>query len=72
MTNKETVERWAELIVPAVFSAEEELLKHQPEWTERLRNIKPEEASDIAAQYCMAIAEIIVKKGADYKDDGTL
>ncbi len=70
LTNKETVERWAEFIIPAVFSAEEQLLKFKPEWTERLRNLKPEELSDVSEQYCREIAEIIVRIGA--KDDGTL
>ena len=72
MTNKETVERWAEFIIPAVFKAEDALLKEHPEWKERLKNITNENVSQISEQYCKDIATIIVKKGVDYKPDGTL
>lgn len=72
MTNKETVERWAEFIIPVVFKAEDALLKERPEWKERLKNIINENVSQISEQYCKEIATIIVKKGVDYKPDGTL
>lgn len=72
MTNKETVERWAEFIIPAVFKAEDALLKERPEWKERLKNITNENVSQISEQYCKEVATIIVKKGIDYKPDGTL
>ena len=45
MTNKECVERWAEFIIPAVFRAEDELLKTHPEWCERLANIPEDKVS---------------------------
>lgn len=32
MTNKDTVDRWAEFIIPAVFKAEDALTKAKPEW----------------------------------------
>lgn len=32
MTNKECVERLAKYIIPAVFRAEDALLKKKPEW----------------------------------------
>ena len=72
MTNKETVERWAEFIIPAVFKAEDALLKEHPEWKERIKNVTDENRKEIAAQYCKEIATIIVKKGIDYVPDGTL
>ena len=39
MTNKETIDRWAEQIIPAVFKAEDALHKAKPEWKERLRRL---------------------------------
>ena len=39
MTNKEAIDRWAELIIPAVFKAEEALQKAKPEWKERLNRL---------------------------------
>lgn len=39
MTNKEAIDRWAELIIPAVFKAEDALQKAKPEWKERLRHL---------------------------------
>ena len=72
MTNKETVERWAEFIIPAVFRAEDALLKERPEWKVILKEVTDDNRKEIAAQYCKEIATIIVKKGVDYKPDGTL
>ena len=72
MTNKETVERWAEFIIPAVFRAEDALLKERPEWKVILRKVTDDNGKEIAAQYCKEIATIIVKKGIDYVPDGTL
>ena len=72
MTNKETVERWAEFIIPAVFRAEDALLKERPEWKVILRNVTDDNGKEIAAKYCKEIATIIVKKGIDYVPDGTL
>lgn len=72
MTNKETVERWAEFIIPAVFKAEDALLKEHPEWKVILRKVTDENAKEIAAKYCKEIATIIVKGGIDYEPDGTL
>lgn len=72
MTNKETVERWAEFIIPVVFKAEDALLKERTEWKERLKNITNENVSQISEQYCKEIATIIVKGAIDYKPDGTL
>ena len=72
MTNKETVERWAEFIIPAVFRAEDALLKEHPEWKVILREVTDDNGKEIAAKYCKEVATIIVKKGVDYKPDGTL
>lgn len=72
MTNKETVERWAEFIIPAVFKAEDALQKACPEWKERIKNVTDENGTELAAQYCKEIATIIVKGGIDYEPDGTL
>ena len=72
MTNKETVERWAEFIIPAVFKAEDALLKERPEWKVILKKVTDDNGKEIAAKYCKEIATIIVKKGIDYKPDGTL
>lgn len=59
---KETIDRWAEYIIPAVFKAEDELLKKHPEWRDRLRNLKGsgEDPSKFSEEYCRAIATIIV------------
>lgn len=69
MTNKECVERWAEFIIPAVFRAEDELLKTHPEWSERLANIPEEKASVVVEEYCTAIAEIIVRASEDFNEE---
>jgi hypothetical protein len=60
ITNEQTIERWAEFIIPTVFKGEDELLKTKPEWRERLRNVKPEEASEVSVEYCYDIARLIV------------
>ena len=72
MTNKETIDRWAEQIIPAVFRAEDALQKAKPEWIERLKNVTPENGHELAEEYCREIATIIVTQGSDYEPDGTI
>ena len=75
MTNKETIDRWAEFIIPAVFRAEDALQKTKPEWKERLAKLGTTEVEDptkVAAEYCREIATIIVKLGSDYEPDGSI
>ena len=75
MTNKETIDRWADSIIPAVFRAEDVLQKAKPEWVERLKRLgEPggEDPHDVAEEYCRAIATIIVTQGIDYVPDGTI
>ena len=72
MTNKETIDRWAEQIIPVVFMAEDALQKAKPEWNERLKNVTPENVHELAEEYCREIATIIVTQGADYVPDGTI
>lgn len=75
MTNKEAIDRWAELIIPAVFRAEDALQKAKPEWKERLVKLgEPggEDTSTVAKEYCREIATIIVTQAADYEPDGTI
>jgi hypothetical protein len=75
MTNKETIDRWAEQIIPAVFKAEHALQKAVPEWKERMERMgEPggEDPHEVAEEYCRAIARIIVTQGADYVPDGTI
>ena len=69
MTNKETIDRWAEMIIPAVFKAEDALQKAKPEWKERLRHLgEPggEDPHKVAEEYCRKIATIIVRQSTDY------
>ena len=75
MTNKETIDRWAEHIIPVVFRAEDALQKAKPEWKERLKHLgEPggEDPHEVAEEYCREIATIIVKQGADYVPDGSI
>jgi hypothetical protein len=75
MTNKETIDRWAEQIIPAVFKAEDALQKAKPEWKERLKHLgEPggEDPHKVAEEYCREIATIIVTQAADYEPDGTI
>ena len=75
MTNKECVDRWADSIIPAVFKAEDALKKAKPEWEERLRKLGTPDGEDphkMAAEYCRAIAHIIVTQGSDYVPDGSI
>ena len=75
MTNKETIDRWAEYIIPAVFRAEDALQKAKPEWNDRLRKLGTQEGEDphkVAEEYCREIATIIVTQGSDYVPDGTI
>lgn len=75
MTNKETIDRWAELIIPAVFKAEDALQKAKPEWKERLKLLgepSGEDPNKVAEEYCREIATIIVTQGSDYVPDGSI
>lgn len=75
MTNKETIDRWAEYIIPAVFRAEDALTKAKPEWKERLSKLGTDGGEDptkVSAEYCREIATIIVKLGTDYEPDGSI
>lgn len=60
MSKKEDIERWAQFIVPAVFKAEDALHKKHPEWHDRLKAAKKDNAPQVAEEYCRAIAEEIV------------
>ena len=71
MTNKETIDRWAEQIIPAVFKAEDALQKAKPEWKEKLKNVNGENGALLARLYCEEIATIIVTQAEDYEPDGT-
>ena len=71
MTNRETIDRWAEYIIPAVFKAEDALQHAKPEWKERLHKLgQPDgEAPDtVEKEYCREIATIIVRNGRDYDE----
>lgn len=75
MTNKETIDRWAEHIIPLVFRAEDALQKAKPEWKERLKRLgEPggEDPHKVAEEYCREIATIIVTQGVDYVPDGSI
>ena len=76
MTNKETIDRWAEQIIPAVFKAEDALQKEKPEWIARLATLSngasTEDPHKVAEEYCREIATIIVTQAADYEPDGTI
>ena len=75
MTNKETIDRWAEYIIPAVFKAEDALMKANPEWKERLARLGTPDGEDphkVAEEYCREIATIIVTHGSDYEPDGSI
>jgi hypothetical protein len=75
MTNKETIDRWAEQIIPAVFKAEDALQKAKPEWKERLKHLgEPggEDPHEVASEYCREIATIIVTQAIDYEPDGSI
>ena len=76
MTNKETIDRWANSIIPAVFRAEDALQKAVPEWKKRLAALNAgtsqEDGAKVAKEYCQAIARIIVTQGIDYVPDGTI
>ena len=75
MTNKETIDRWAESIIPAVFKAENALKKAKPEWEDRLKRLGEPGGEDphvVAFEYFMEIATIIVTQAEDYEPDGTI
>ena len=75
MTNREAIDRWAGQIIPAVFQAENDLQKAEPEWKERLEHLGEPGGEDpdmVAAEYCRKIARIIVTQAADYVPDGTI
>ena len=69
MTNKEIIDRLADCIIPAVFEAEDALQQNVPEWRERLEALNngtsKEDPSEMAREYCQAIARIIVTQGSD-------
>lgn len=66
MTNEEAIEKWATMIIPAVFKAEDELHKTKPEWKKRLKYVSEGDIYTVAKEYCYDIAEIIVKNAEDY------
>ena len=72
MTNKETIDRWAKFIIPAVFRAEDALQKAKPEWKKKLANVSEANGALLARLYCEEIATIIVTQAADYEPDGTI
>ena len=76
MTNAQTIDRWAEHIIPVVFRAEDDLQKAVPEWKERLAALNAgtskEDGTKVAKEYCQAIARIIVTQGSDYVPDGSI
>jgi len=75
MTNKETIDRWAEYIIPAVFKAENALQTAKPEWKERLAKLREpggEDPHKVAEEYFREIATIIVTQGSDYVPDGSI
>ena len=72
MTNKETIDRWSEYIIPAVFKAEDALLNAKPEWKEKLANVSEANGALLSRLYCEEIATIIVTHGSDYVPDGTI
>ena len=60
MSREEVIDRWSRYIIPAVFRAEDSLLKRYPEWKERLRSVKDGDVVSVSRDYCRAIADIIV------------
>lgn len=62
---RETVERWAKYIVPAVFRAEDALKVKRPEWIAKLQNVTAENMQETAEGYSRAIAEEIVFNSTD-------
>ena len=72
MTNKEAIDRWATYIIPAVFKAEDDLLKAKPEWKERLKKLGQPGGEDpykVAEEYCREMATIIVRFASDYNEE---
>lgn len=61
-SKKDIIMHWAEFIIPAVFWAETELLKNEPEWVERVKDAPEEEREELAQEYCTAIAHIILRE----------
>lgn len=72
-SKKDIIKHWAEFIIPAVFYAETELLKNEPEWVERVKNVSEEERAKVAQECCTAIAHIIlrepIKKDKNYEKE---
>lgn len=69
MTNEEAIEKWATMIIPVVFHAEQELMRTQPTWKKRLKYVLENDAPKVGQEYCRAIEEIIVKTAEDYESD---
>lgn len=61
-SKKDIIKHWAEFVIPAVFYAETELLKNEPEWVERVKDAPEEEREELAQEYCTAIAHIILRE----------
>lgn len=72
-SKKDIIKHWAEFVIPAVFWAETELLKNEPEWVERVKDAPDEEKEELAQDYCTAIAHIIlrepIKKDKNYEKE---
>lgn len=65
MADEETIERWAQYIIPAVFRAETELQRKHSEWKVRLATVTKEDGPRVAEEYCRAIAEEIINNSVD-------
>lgn len=61
-SKKDIIKHWAEFVIPAVFWAETELLKNEPEWVERVKDAPDEDREELAQEYCTAIAHIILRE----------
>ena len=69
MEREETIKRFAESIVLAVFLAETRLIEAHPEWKERLNSATDDTRKEVAEAYCRAIAEEIVNKSLGVIDE---
>lgn len=69
MSNRETILRWADYILPVVFKAETDFQREHPEWVERLRRLGEPGSEDpykVSKEYCLELAKKIVRQGVDY------